>query len=276
MASGAGYALGQFPIAGFKEEISQIETENIALQSQVEELNKDNNDIQELLEATLANLSETQSAYQNLFEKYLSVENNLTEIQYGFEQLLTSYEEVKNQLEGIDFNNSVLLSLYSSLWETYSDLLLAYNDLTSGPPLELTEYIRNGDFDDPIIFDPNFNIPYWYEPGSGGSIGFSSSSGRTGRAIGLHPGKIIQKLDLPISGATLSFWILPNPNSEYSTMNVYFDGEIIYQNTFTGIIEDYDWNEVILVLDFVPGIHYLTFEVTTPNTVRIDDVSLVG
>ena len=144
------------------------------------------------------------------------------------------------------------------------------------PRLYSTEYIRNGDFDDPIIFDPDFNIPYWYEPGSGGSIAFGSSSGRTGRAICPHPGKIIQELILPATEATLTFWILPQPNDDYSTINVFFDEELMFEETYGGSNEDYDWIQIILNVDIIQGTHYLTFEVLTVNAVRIDDVSLVG
>ena len=52
-----GYAIGQSPIASLENTLNRIETENIALQSQVEKLNDDNQDFQELLESTLTNLS---------------------------------------------------------------------------------------------------------------------------------------------------------------------------------------------------------------------------
>ncbi|MBL7168102.1 hypothetical protein ISS40_05465 [Candidatus Bathyarchaeota archaeon] len=432
VASGIGYVFGQIPITGLNEEINRVEMDNIALQSQVTEVMDENDALITKLEVVLGNLSKVQLDYQVSYDSYKNEQEKLENTLLSLEEVLSSFHELKDDFIDIKENNSHLLGLYSSVWEKYADLIVAYNNLTSGEPvgemvvtaisgivngdwengnegwltqgvsnlvggvkylhkndlgtfttqsvtlthknqglrfrikpqpfggvisfeisvkgvelcveqysgvnadweeiiipfrpliqmreqygfpiedtydirftvlagentganvaldditlleigyqpeetpLSSIEYIRNGDFDDPIIFDPDFNIPYWYEPGSGGSIAFSSSSGRTGRAICPHPGKIIQELNLPATEATLTFWILPQPNDDYSTINVFFDEELIFEETYGGSNEDYDWIQITLNMDISQGTHYLTFEVLTDNAVRIDDVSLVG
>ena len=76
--------------------------------------------------------------------------------------------------------------------------------------------------------------------------------------------------------ATLTFWMLPQPNDDYSTINVFFDEELIFEETYGGSNESYDWIPITLSMDINQGTHYLTFEVLTENAVRIDDVSLAG
>ncbi|MCK4828456.1 hypothetical protein KA005_72670, partial [bacterium] len=353
VASGIGYVFGQTPIAGLNEEINRVEMDNIALQSQVTELTDEIDELTTISEALINSLTMLKLDYQVVVNAYRNEQENLENTLLSLEEILNDFSELKNEFIDVKENNSFVLGLYSSVWEKYADLIVAYNNLTSGEPVgemvvtaisgivngdwengnegwltqgmsnlvggvkylheydhgsfttqsvSLThknqglrfrikpqpfggdisfkvsvkgvelyveqysganadwmeivipfrpliqmreqygfpiedtydirftvlagentganvalddvtlveighqpeeplfssiEYVRNGDFDDPIIFDPNFNIPFWYEPGSGGSIGFSSSSGRTGRAICPHPGKIIQELNLP-------------------------------------------------------------------------------
>jgi hypothetical protein len=239
ITGGSGYYIGQSPIPQLQTQLSTFEVKNNYLQSQVTSLETENSKL-------------------------------VTEIKEVTENLTRLSKELNVHLEKLEEIHSLYvetLTKYDTLWKKYYELLKCTH-------MNLTEYIRNGDFDDPIILDPDFYLPYWYELGSGGSIGFSSNSGRTGRAIGLHPGKIIQKLSLPKTEAILTFWILPEPNNQYSIINAYFDNKIIYTNTFTGTVEDYNWEKVTIILNFDEGVHYLAFEVPTSITVRIDDVSL--
>lgn len=434
ISGGAFFVIGREPIAGLQLEISQIDTENLVLHSQIEQLIDSNNNFIERLENTTEELSETQSAFQTLYNNYNESLGALSSVQFDMQNILVSYEDLKTQLVGAQANNNYLIGLYSSVWKRYSDLIIAYNNLTSDDPvgqmivtvisgivngdwengnegwstqgvsnlvdgvkylhkndsgtftgqsvylthknqglmfkvkpqpfggeiylevsvggvslyseqftgqnaeweeivipfrslmqmreyygfpimdsydirftvlagedtganialddvtlieidyrpeepsLYLIEYIRNGDFEEPIIYDPSWGIPEWNDvPSSGtGYIAYGGTSGRSGRAICPHPGKIIQELDLPATIATLTFWLLPQPNNDYSTINVYFDEELIFEETYSGSNDDFDWVQITFYLDIEQGTHYLTFEVLTENAVRIDDVSLVG
>ena len=433
ISGGTFYAIGRGPIAGLNEEINRVEMDNIALQSQVTEVMNENDALITKLDCVLVNLSKVQLDYQVSYDSYKNEQENLEYTRLGLEEVLSSFYELKDEFIDIKENNSYLLSLYSSVWEKYADLIVAYNYLTSGEPvgemvvtgisgivngdwengnegwltqgvsnlvggvkylhkndlstfttqsvtlthknqglrfrtkpqplggemsfevsvksvviyseqysgvysdweeiiipfrpliqmreqygfpiedtydirftvlagentganialddvtlvkidyqpeepsLYLIEYIRNGDFEEPIIYDPIWGIPEWDSgPGGYGHIAYGGTSGRTGRAICPHPGKIIQELDLPATEATLIFWILPQPNDGYSTINVFFDEDLIFEGTYGGSNESYDWMQFSLNMDINQGTHYLTFEVITVNAVRIDDVSLVG
>jgi len=127
-ASGAGYVFGQSPITGLREE-------SLALQSQVEQLTDANNDILERLEGISGGLSETQNAFDSLLSTYNHLSEILLSTQSELQDIVTSFDDLQSQIVESQANNTYLLGLYSSVWERYADLIVAYNNLTSEEPL---------------------------------------------------------------------------------------------------------------------------------------------
>jgi hypothetical protein len=114
------------------EEINRVEMANIALQSQVTEVMDENDALITKLEVVLGNLSKVQLDYQVSYDSYKNEQENLEYTRLGLEEVLSSFYELKEEFIDIKDNNSYLFGLYSTVWEKYADLIIAYNNMTSG------------------------------------------------------------------------------------------------------------------------------------------------
>jgi hypothetical protein len=277
-----GYYFGRSPIAGLREEIDQISTENLAMQSQIEQLADDNSDLLEQLEMIAENLSETQETYQTLlgYNELLAI---LTETQSDMQSILASFEELQIQFVEAKANNSDLISLYSSLWEQYSDLISAYNNVVSEDPvgdMVTTEIngVINGGFDDGGVG--------WVKQGLGGKTPYAHLNQFE------HESYVTQTIEINGSETSigLSFYVKPEPVGAEVRLELSFGGHLIYEQVYSGQSLTFDWENVIVPLrplfrmkerySFdIEGYYSIRFTVPAGEEngarVLIDDVSLV-
>ena len=274
VASGAGYVFGQSPIAGLREEINQIGTENLALQSQVEQLTDSNNDLLDRLEGITENLSMTQFAFHTLQASYEELSDLLTSTQSDLQNLLSSYEESQA-------NYSYLLGLYSRVWEKYADLIAAYNNLTSVEPVgEMTftkiSGVTNGEFNEG---------GGWVKQGKGGQ-------GPPYASLWQYPSStyLIQSVAFSSKDQGIVFKYKPSPFGAEVNFRFSIDGITVFSGTYSGINENFDWEEVVIPFEPIyemkelygfdgDGTYEIRFTVEAGEDngarVAIDDASLI-
>jgi len=66
IGSGAGYIYGQSPIAGYKEEVDRLETENLGIREKKAQLLEEYTNLQDQLTEVKKDLSSTRSSLENL------------------------------------------------------------------------------------------------------------------------------------------------------------------------------------------------------------------
>jgi len=282
LASVFGYYYGRSPIAGLQEEIDQISTENLAMQSQIGQLTDNNNDLLEQLEVIAEDLSELQEAYQTLLG-YNELLGILTSTQSDMLNILTSFEELEIQFVEAKVNNSDIIGLYSSLWDQYADLINAYNNVALEEPIGemvTTEIIgvMNGGFDD--------GGEGWVKQGLGGKTPYAH----------LHQydqgSYVTQTIDINDSETNigLSFYVKPEPVGAEVRLELNFGGYLIFEQLYSGQSSIFNWTNVIVPLRpifrmkelygfDIEGYYSIRFTVPAGEEngarVLIDDVSLV-
>ena len=274
ISGGTFYSIGRGPIAGLQEEISLIGTENLAFQSQVEQLTDSNNVLLDRLEEITENLSATQFAFQTLQASFDELSGLLTSTQSDLQNLVSSYEESQT-------NNSYLLGLYSSVWEKYADLITVYNNLTSVEPVGEMTFTRisgvvNGEFNEG---------GGWVKQGKGGQ-------GPPYASLWQYPSStyLTQSVTFSSKDQGIVFKHKPSPFGAEVTFSFSIDGITVFSGTYSGVNENFDWEEV--VIPFKPicemkelygfdgdGTYEIRFSVEAGEDngarVAIDDVSLI-
>ena len=275
IASGAGYVFGQYPIAGLRET-------NLTLQSQVDQLTKANNDLIDRLEEISENLSATQLAFQTLLNNYDELSEVLASTQSELQSLVSSFEEIENQFLETKVDNTYLLGLYSSVWEKYANLIMAYNNLTSEEPvgeMVVTEItgIVNGD----------------WESGNEGWL-TQGVSNLVGGVKYLHKNELgtftTQSVTLSGKNQGISFKIKPQPFGTDINFQVSIKGVAIFEETYQGLNSDFDWQDIIIPFrplmqmreqyEFpIDDVYDIRFTVPagdeTGANIAIDDISLL-
>jgi len=141
VGTGAGYVLGQSPIAGYKDEVDRLERENLELQSQQEQLQEEYTVLKDQLEVVTANLttltssleelrmelSETTAEYEALKLSYIELEERYEDINKSYTNLLTGLNMtiIQNFTQSIEYNISAgtvrtwefLIPKYGIIWE---------------------------------------------------------------------------------------------------------------------------------------------------------------
>ena len=273
LASGAGYLFGQSPVAGLQEEISQVSQENIALQSQVEQLADANNELLDRLEEIAEDLSVTRSEFDNLLTEYIRREGDLLSIQSDFQNLLTGFEEAEAY-------ECMLLEDYSLAWERYAELLIAYNNLTSGEPIGrmvATEVsgIINGDWED--------GNEGWLTQGVSNLVG-----GVKYLHQNEHGTFTTQSVTLSNRNQGLQCMVMPRPQMNEINLEISIGGVTLYIEHYSGPATDWEW----IIIPFRPlmqmrdqygfpieGVYDIRFTVPagddTGANIALDNVSLV-
>lgn len=115
VGTGAGYFYGQSPIAGYKEEIQNLETENISLGNQREQLQGELTSIQDQVDSLTANLTENLSS--------------LKDLQTEFSKITTEYESLQLSHSELEGEYGEIQRLYSVLEQEYDSLKLSYETI---------------------------------------------------------------------------------------------------------------------------------------------------
>ena len=258
--------------------------DNIVLQSQVTEVMDENDALITKLDVVLGNLSKVQLDYQISYDAYRNEQENLESTRLGLEHVLSSFYELKEEFTDIKGSNSHLLGLYSTVWEKYADLIIAYNNLTIAELVgemvttEISGVVNSG-FDD--------GGEGWVMQGVGGKTPYAhlhqSDSGS-------YATQTIQYNDTDTS-IGLSFLIKPEPVGAEVQLEVSFGGYLIYAQTFAGLSSGYDWELIVLPLEPLFTMRtYYGFDIADYYTINfcvpageengarvlIDDVSLVS
>jgi hypothetical protein len=153
-------------------------------------------------------------------------------------------------------------------------------------------YVLNGGFEEPLIYDP-WTIPSW---GDGGSLGVGLPS-YVGSAVRLyqwsteHGSEIAQEINFDKEQLVLLFWLKPLPENNEIIFKVLFDGYVIFNHTYTGANEQYDWVNIQIMLEpifstyeLTTGVHEIRFHISEgigsiPDpmpSVAIDEVSILS
>ena len=134
VGAGAGYFYGQSPIAGYKEDIKSLETENLVLKDHREQLQGELTSIQAQVDILTANLTETLSSLKDLQTEFSKITTEYEALQLSYSELEEEYEELQ--------------SLYSVLEQEYNSLELSYEAV-------------KGDYDKlRACIPPRVGIPY--------------------------------------------------------------------------------------------------------------------
>lgn len=112
VGAGAGYFYGQSPIAGYEEDIKNLEAENLVLKDHREQLQEEITSIQDQVDILTANLTE------NLF--------SLKDLQTEFSKITTEYESLQLSYSELEGEYEELQLLYSVLEQDYNSLELSY------------------------------------------------------------------------------------------------------------------------------------------------------
>lgn len=275
LAGGAGYVYGQSPIAGLREE-------NVELYSQIDQLTDSNEEILERLEDISDDLSETQDAFETLLSIYNHLSEVLSATQSELQDVVASFDGLQSQLVEVQANNTYLLGLYSSVWEKYADLILAYNELTTGEPIGemvVTERsgIVNGDWED--------GNEGWLTQGVSNLVGGVKFLHKND-----HGTFTTQSVTLDNKNQGLQFSMKPQPFGGEISLEVSVKGVILYFAEYTGINSDFDWEIITLPMEplmvmrehygfTIEDIYDIRFTVlageNTGANIALDDVSLV-
>jgi len=137
-------------------------------------------------------------------------------------------------------------------------------------------YVLNGGFEKPIIYVPKWTIPDWE---GGGSISVGSPPSYKGNAVrlylyvggegGMGGSGISQVVDLDKEQLTLLFWLKPFPENHTINFQVHFDGYIIFNNTYIGSNDQYEWSNIsiklqpLLIYKLTSGSHEISFQVSS-------------
>lgn len=103
VGAGAGYIYGQSPIPEYKEEVDGLESENLELQSQQEQLKEDYKDLQDQLDNITATLYSTQCSLKDL-------QKELGESLANYDALQLSYEELEGDFKELNLTHMGLLN----------------------------------------------------------------------------------------------------------------------------------------------------------------------
>jgi len=126
---GAGYFYGQYPIAGYKEEIQNLETENTSLEDQKEQLQADLASIQSQIESLTANLTVTRSSMEGLKIELLETRTEIETVQLSYSELEVEYILLQNVYQDIEDEYYKLQSDNDELQESYDVLQAAFEGL---------------------------------------------------------------------------------------------------------------------------------------------------
>lgn len=273
ISGGTFYALGRGPITGLQEEISQIGSENLVLQSQVEQLTDANNELLDKLEDIREDLSVTRSAFQNLQNSFTQMVGELGSIQSDFQDLLTGFMEAEAY-------RCMMRDDYTLVWERYAELLIAYNNLTSGVPIGRmiateTSGIINGDWED--------GNEGWFTQGVSNLVGGVKY---------LHQHEQVtfttQSVTLSNRDQGLQCFVKPQPQMDEINLEISVGGVILFAEHYSG--PNKDWEKIII--PFRPlmqmreqygfpieGVYDIRFTVPagddTGANIALDNVSLV-
>jgi hypothetical protein len=277
-----GYFFGHSPVARLQGEIDQISTENLAMQSQIGQLEDNNTDLLEQLKMIAEDLSETQETYQTLLG-YHELLGTFASTQSDIQNILTSFVELEIQFLEAKVNNSELIELYSNLWEQYSELVNSYNKVASEKPIgemittNITGVI-NGGFDD--------GGEGWVKQGLGGTTPYAHLNQYDQGSY------VTQTIEIDDSELNigLSFYVKPEPVGAEVRLELSFGGYLIFNQLYSGQSSTYEWENVIVPLRplfrmkemygfNIEGYYSIRFTVPAGEEngarVLIDDVSLV-
>jgi len=101
MGTGVGYFVGQSPIAGYKEEIDELETENLHLKELKSQLLEENIAFQDLMEEVNESLTQCSHNYEELQEDYVTLNEKHINLEDDFNQLESSLEILENNYRGL-------------------------------------------------------------------------------------------------------------------------------------------------------------------------------
>jgi hypothetical protein len=138
----AGYFYGISPIAGYQEEIQNLNTENFLFKNQIEQLHVDLASFQAEVESLTLNLTASRVTVESLNgeleDQHVELENlqiSFSELEIEYILLQSNYGEIEGQFAELQsvhvelqdaFN--VLLMDFEILNQSYSDLLSFYDD----------------------------------------------------------------------------------------------------------------------------------------------------
>lgn len=201
-------------------------------------------------------------------------------VYYGYQEYLWGSVTVDYYLRERDLKGVYVTCTITTNLPTISGGWGAFIDIAE----ESYEFVINGGLEERI--EDQWWMPVGWDGGNGGGT-IGSAEGYTGICVTLHSwshkhgSTIGQTLSLNKTELVLSFWMKTVPRTGPVTLQVLFDHNIIYSETFT---ELRDWTPVLLGISTYEGTHLLQFFIPadvdyepgeTPY-VAIDEVSLIG
>jgi len=272
VGTGSGYIYGQSPIAGYKEEIERLETENLGIRDSYDTLHSDHVKLTSEYSNLTAEKGTLAKILSLLERKYESLQNSHSSLQSSFDDLKTEYGEYQVS--------------YKVMWDKFDALIHDYNNLTSVTPvgeMVVTEIpgIVNGDF------EPREGWLIHGKTGGGPSLPMHQYSSTT---------YATQTIQINDEDEGISFSIKPQPLGGTVSFSVRvtdvegYSDTIIYYEEFSGLNSDFDW--IKIMVPFKPlfdmksnygleasGAYNLRFSVPAGpdigSIIYLDEVSLV-